>query len=704
LCTNDINVTVTALTTFSLTSTGLQPTSTRLQAVSEISHEADKGDTFICGLEQGPGTEWTTTVEELVAAFYNPDFASSVHLPGCTWTVAKKEITCSYPLSLPIAGVPASIDQLTPAIEGLVLDGTVAFFETPAPTLLVNEHPTLVWIEPNICQEPFEPYAEIELALLYQGSPPSKPNLPSGICDYTGNGIPAKLPTTQPDLSIVEKKIAEQQTLDPLKQFTPFLGVYDGIRVRLHLPISQVVGGAEPAPPPGSIPGTPGIPEPGKPLSWPAGTYFHDPYPLRAVIWTTYGVRYVESSNVLPLPPPKKPLTKLEQVELGAWKELNCVQWTVWQPQQIFKYRWWPDPPWESLVQGAAQEHLWRVAVTGMSNAREIEVSLGGGTIATARPSAAGVAHLDLLLEGGRDDGFQLAAMPSDGDVGAMIRIEQTPLIPAGQLQLPAMVETFALSAFSPILAWCVTAAGVLLYQLDTPGPPRLLRRFEDLDVHGVIPLSRSQALFWGDRGITIRDGTRRGATRTITSEQVLAAAQSDGVLFVLGRDKLIVYDELQRPLASWRRPRDAVAIGCTQRALVIAAPSGLAIYDRAAAVEGQRTRDGAPTAVNELNIPGVVGILPADHRWSRHELVLQERDGSSTVLELSDPSRPHLAAHVSDHRWAQVRRVRDVAALPDKGRSRIGLFWEGRPVVATRAQIEGTTPPGHVPIGVGRA
>src|SRR5262249_24574900 len=159
----------------------------------------------------------------------------------------------------------------------------------------------------------------------------------------------------------------------------------------------------------------------------------------------------------------------------------------------------------------------------------EFEASLGGAAIATARADAAGIAHLDLLLEAGSDEDFELNAATPDGAAGARIQLQQTPLIPAGHLQLPAPCETFELSAFSPFSPWCVMSAGAHLSQLDGPGPPPLLRRFDDLDVRGVIPLAHTRVLFWGNRGIVVRDGTDRGIAQTVTSAQILAAAHFDG-------------------------------------------------------------------------------------------------------------------------------------------------------------------------------
>src|SRR6266542_852977 len=381
----DIGVSVEVATIFSLGQG-------ELLAVSTITHGANDWDVFVCST-LGPTKLFDEIAAGIAADVYEPGLAEKIgNLPGgCVWSKEGEEITCTYPLALPFGDVAATITQLLPTFDGLFLNGVADVQETAESTPWFNPHPTLGWTKPGLCDD-FLPYVKVPLASIYPGK----------ICAFT-----------------VED--------DPVNQFTPFVSS-NGHQVVLFLPIFAIVGGTEP----------PSFVEVGEP-AWPAGWYFSDPYPLKVVIRTTDGIRLVTSTNVLPLPPKPPELTPVEKIELAASKKLNCQTWAVWQPEQIFKFRWWPDPPWDRVIQEGVNEHLWRVLVSDVAAGDEVEASGKDGPLATATARAHGFAHLDLLLAEGTDEGLLVSAQKGargEGDRTGALQVGQALLVPTARIRM----------------------------------------------------------------------------------------------------------------------------------------------------------------------------------------------------------------------------------------------------------------------------
>ena len=647
LCPNDVGVTVQVATTFSLAQG-------ELVVVSAITHDANDWDVFVCSALQGPPSKLFDTIAgAIAAAVYNPDVTQYVHnLPsGCAWSEKDKEITCTFPLALPFGDVAVTITALVATFDGLILSGIVDVQETKPLTPWFNPKPTLAWTSPGLCDD-FVGYVGIPLAAIYP---------PGLICSFT----------------VVD---------DPLHQFTPFVDWNEHV-VNLLLREDAIVGGYEqvvtPGSTPGSVIGKPGFPE---------GSYFNDPYPLHIIIRTTDGIQLVKSTNDIPLPPKPPNLTLVQQAELAGLKKLNCQTWAVWQPEQIFKPRWWPDPPWRQLTEGSVHEHLWRVLVSGVNAGHEVEASGTSGQVATAIAGAHGLAHLDLLLAEGTDEGFLVSARLGAGNAGegtGALRIAQALLVPMARIPLTAPAQDLALSAFSPGIAWCVTAAGTIVYRIDQLTAPTIVQRIDEYGVRGLVPLARGRFLTWGLRGLYLHDSAARQPTQTLISELILDVAYAKRRFFALTTNFVAAYDDLQQEARKWPRPDGATLLGCTQRALVLGSTQGLAIYDR-------RVGDSA-RIVAEVDVTDATALVSMDGVGRDNEVVVRRRGGCSLVLDLSDPAAPHPAASIVQDRWSSVRRLGKTVARPSEDGSLIELYRLDREVLLNRMQIEeGVTAGNH--------
>src|SRR5262249_4853299 len=150
-------------------------------------------------------------------------------------------ITCTYPFSLPIAGVAATFMSIS-ALDGLRLHGVMKQEETKPITPWFNLDPKFEWIKPGLCDS-FLPHIELTLA---------KVSAPGTVCAVT-----------------VED--------DGLSQFIPYMyWKPERHSVVLRLYENQIVGPTQQPHAGGPAPDDPG------PLApWPEGSYFGNPYPLR---------------------------------------------------------------------------------------------------------------------------------------------------------------------------------------------------------------------------------------------------------------------------------------------------------------------------------------------------------------------------------------------------------------------------------------
>jgi hypothetical protein len=488
MCPLDVAVTVDVTTTFGIEGGNLT-------AVSTISHDANDADVVACAAMQG-GPELLQAISVAIAAdVYEPDMSSQVGLPAkCAWTVDDEEITCTYPIALPLGSVAATITQLQPSPDALAFVGVAAVSETQPTTPWFNPNPVLQWPGAGLCDDG-PPFLELVLAKIGAG-----------------------------------KVCAVEVVDDPVNQFTPFVQWSDKHSVVLRLTVSDIVGGTSPpliGPSPGESQGKPTMPE---------GWYFANPYPLRVVIRTTDGAKLVESVNVLPIPPSPPELSPLEQAELAVQKKLNCQIWAEWWSDRLFLPRWWPDPPPESVRGGSIYEQLWRIVVSDVDAGREILVSGREGPLARLASGWGRFAFASLLLPADvAEEALEIteAGLRGSAIAGGALGVEQTLVEHVASVELPAAATETAIWAASPVRAACLTPVGVFIYDVSDPASPKLAEVLEDSEISGIRGVGAG-LLVWGRRGLRVVGGGRAARQWRSTEQPVLDATVVRGRLRVV--------------------------------------------------------------------------------------------------------------------------------------------------------------------------
>jgi hypothetical protein len=114
--------------------------------------------------------------------------------------------------------------------------------------------------------------------------------------------------------------------------------------------------------------------------------------PCRVRVVTNRGVRTISLTRPVAI-------TSAESAELEVARKRAVASCFFWEKlfTPVEKVRWLPDPPFR----GDRFVHFWQIVVRGMQPEELIRVEgREGVTLMTARPSAAGVAHMSLMFPG----------------------------------------------------------------------------------------------------------------------------------------------------------------------------------------------------------------------------------------------------------------------------------------------------------------
>jgi hypothetical protein len=431
------------------------------------------------------------------------------------------------------------------------------------------------------------------------------------------------------------------------------------------------------------------------------------PYPLKLLIVTTGGVRWIEID----------PFAQSDPAALAGLQAkaiAGCQEWIDPSGDALgYNPTWDIDPESTATVM-----HLWEVLLSGNPGYALDFFDARGKALASVKAAPAGTMKVALLVSpasGGKEitiksqaagvesversaaDGLRESREPISSDdrhPGWRLRTRRVLLTQQSMLLLPApcLQWQFAPTDAAPLL-FALTEAGLYVYDVSDPGVPRLQHRERLTGVRGGTYWSGGW-LAWGSprvgvcgaRELQAGLGTLyRITTLTLPRKTVRQVVNADGHLYARTAHGIHVIDPALREIG--RLPHEGlVDLAVAGKRLVALDPAGISVFSLA--------RPSQPEPVGSYSVDCAQRLINPRPAMA-HTIYVQRQNAGGVLLDLTRPSQPQAVAEYSSPPWdADALHRGDLLATLDANRRWLRFYRVGP---ATSG------PAGHIDTRMGR-